>query len=147
MAEQQSNTNRGVGRRKTAIARVRLTLGKGRIVINDKAPLAYLNRRVLEMQATQPVFASAPMVIQETLLFPYINGADFVRRYKTRVPGKLPLLDMPISTKQLMHDSAFFVNRANWFGTHSTCLNGPVPTGAFFSRPGSDLSSMRTRNQ
>ena len=55
MAEQQANTIRGVGRRKTAIARVRLTLGEGRILINDKAPLAYLGRRVLEMQATQPL--------------------------------------------------------------------------------------------
>ena len=55
MAEQQASTNRGVGRRKTAIARVRLTLGEGRILINDKAPLAYLGRRALEMQATQPL--------------------------------------------------------------------------------------------
>jgi small subunit ribosomal protein S9 len=55
LAEQQSSTNRGVGRRKTAIARVRLSLGEGRILINDKAPLAYLGRRSLEMQATHPL--------------------------------------------------------------------------------------------
>ena len=55
MAEQQANTIRGVGRRKTAIARVRLTLGEGRILINDKAPLACLGRRALETQATQPL--------------------------------------------------------------------------------------------
>jgi len=55
LAEQQSSTNRGVGRRKTAIARVRLSPGEGRILINDKAPLAYLGRRTLEMQATHPL--------------------------------------------------------------------------------------------
>jgi small subunit ribosomal protein S9 len=55
LAEQQSSTNRGVGRRKTAIARVRLSLGDGRILINEKAPLAYLGRRTLEMQATHPL--------------------------------------------------------------------------------------------
>jgi small subunit ribosomal protein S9 len=55
LAEQQSVTNRAVGRRKTAIARVRLTPGEGRIVINDKAPLAYLGRRNLEMQVMNPL--------------------------------------------------------------------------------------------
>jgi len=55
LAEQQASTNRGVGRRKTAIARVRLTPGEGRILINDKTPLAYLGRRTLEMQAVNPL--------------------------------------------------------------------------------------------
>ena len=55
MAEQQSSTSRGVGRRKSAIARVRLSPGDGRIVINEKAPLAYLGRKTLEIQATYPL--------------------------------------------------------------------------------------------
>ena len=63
---------------------------------------------IRESQTTQPAFSSSPMVIQETLLFPYINGADFVRRFKVREPGKLPFEKLPISTKQLMHDSAYF---------------------------------------
>ena len=29
-----------------------------------------------------PVFATAPMMIQESLLFPYLSGADFVQRFK-----------------------------------------------------------------
>jgi hypothetical protein len=49
------------------------------------------------------------MVIQEELLFPYINGAEFVRRFKEREAGKLPFADMPQSTEQVMHDHAFFV--------------------------------------
>jgi hypothetical protein len=63
---------------------------------------------IREAQQNQPIFSSAPMVIQETLLFPYINGADYVRRYKSRRPGKLPLEGLPASTEQLMHDSAYF---------------------------------------
>jgi small subunit ribosomal protein S9 len=47
--------NRGTGRRKNAIARVRLQPGEGRVVVNDKDPLAYLGRRVLEMAALAPL--------------------------------------------------------------------------------------------
>jgi small subunit ribosomal protein S9 len=48
-------TTRGLGRRKTAIARVRLTPGDGTVVINDKAPLLYLGRRALEIEALRPL--------------------------------------------------------------------------------------------
>jgi len=53
LADQQAS--RAVGRRKTAIARVRLTPGNGRIIINDKTPLQYLGRRALEMEVMQPL--------------------------------------------------------------------------------------------
>ena len=49
------NTNRAVGRRKTAIARVRITPGEGRVIINEKTPIQYLGRRILEMQVLQPL--------------------------------------------------------------------------------------------
>ena len=49
------NLVRGTGRRKTAIARVRPTPGEGRMTINDKNPLAYLGRRVLEMEVMHPL--------------------------------------------------------------------------------------------
>src|SRR2546428_9481723 len=47
--------NRGTGRRKNAIARVRLQPGEGRVTVNEKDPLAYLGRRVLEMTALAPL--------------------------------------------------------------------------------------------
>ena len=53
MSEQQAS--RGVGRRKTAIARVRVVPGEGRILINEKTPLQYLGRRALEMEVLQPL--------------------------------------------------------------------------------------------
>jgi hypothetical protein len=65
-------------------------------------------REMIRDDHSQPIFSSAPMVIQEELLFPYINGAEFVRRFKEREPGKLPFLEMPQSTEQVMHDRAYF---------------------------------------
>ncbi|HYY46051.1 MAG TPA: 30S ribosomal protein S9, partial [Candidatus Angelobacter sp.] len=45
----------GTGRRKNAIARVRISTGDGTITINDKAPLQYFGRRVLEMVVVEPL--------------------------------------------------------------------------------------------
>ena len=44
----------GTGRRKTAVARVRLVPGEGRVTINEKPALQYLGRRVLEMEVLTP---------------------------------------------------------------------------------------------
>src|SRR6185369_8097004 len=63
---------------------------------------------IRQATATQPVFASAPMVIQESLLFPYINGSDFVRRYRAMRKDKAAWDEMPQSTEQVMHDRTFF---------------------------------------
>jgi small subunit ribosomal protein S9 len=48
--------NRGTGRRKTAVARIRLVHGgDGKVTINDKAALHYLGRRSLEMVVLLPL--------------------------------------------------------------------------------------------
>ena len=47
--------SRGTGRRKTAIARVRIQPGEGRMTINEKTPLQYLGRRTLEMVVLNPL--------------------------------------------------------------------------------------------
>ena len=47
--------NRGTGRRKNAVARVRIQPGEGRVTLNDKDPLAFLGRRVLELAALAPL--------------------------------------------------------------------------------------------
>jgi hypothetical protein len=62
-------------------------------------------------QAKMPKFAAAPLVVQETLLFPYISGADFVRRFKEARPGSDVLKNIPSSTEQLLHTRAFFPER------------------------------------
>lgn len=66
-----------------------------------------------EGQTGMPVFSSAPRVIREGLLFPYIGGADFARRFMLqRKPAEL-LTDLPTSTKQVLNDEAFFGTRDN----------------------------------
>jgi hypothetical protein len=71
-------------------------------------------RTGLEVQNTQfPVFARAPAVIRETLMFPYIAGADFVYRLWAADKGKphrAPMDDLlPQSTEQLMHPQSKFI--------------------------------------
>ena len=45
----------GTGRRKTSIARVRLTVGDGVLLINNQSPSEYFGRRDLETVVTQPL--------------------------------------------------------------------------------------------
>ncbi|MGE5372701.1 MAG: 30S ribosomal protein S9 [Solirubrobacterales bacterium] len=45
----------GTGRRKTAIARVRLVPGDGRIIINDKTFEEYIPNRMLRLVVRQPL--------------------------------------------------------------------------------------------
>jgi hypothetical protein len=82
--------------------------GSGNIAAQLPGGWESIREMVRQSRKTQPIFASAPMVIQETLLFPYINGSDFVRRFSAHEKGKFPLFDLPVSTEQLMHDSAYF---------------------------------------
>jgi len=60
-----------------------------------------------------PVFASAPRAVREGLLFPYLGGADFVRRFINARPEKELLTDLPVSTKQILNDSAYFSGSAD----------------------------------
>lgn len=69
----------------------------------------------LEAQNEQyPVFGRAPAVIRETLLFPYLYGADFVHRLWTsraplaRYPAPIDSL-LPQSTEQVMHPDDRFI--------------------------------------
>lgn len=58
---------------------------------------------IRENQTAMPVFASAPMLLQESLLFPYLSGAEFVRRFKEANKGKAPWQPFPASTEQVLH--------------------------------------------
>lgn len=63
---------------------------------------------IREGQSAMPVFSSAPMIIQETLIFPYLSGAEFMRRFDETRPGKVPFDSMPLSTEQIMHSGSYF---------------------------------------
>jgi hypothetical protein len=67
-----------------------------------------LRQTIREAQSAMPIFANAPMAIQESLLFPYLSGAEFIRRFKMRRPKSSPLDSIPVSTEQILSDSAYF---------------------------------------
>jgi hypothetical protein len=57
---------------------------------------------------SMPLFSRAPFVIQETLLFPYLSGAEFIRRAKEKRPNANLLQNVPASTEQVIHPERFF---------------------------------------
>ena len=65
----------------------------------------------LEAMKTQyPALASAPAIIQEDLLFPYLEGASFVAAFWAGKEGRPPPfgLDLPQSTEQILNPSRAF---------------------------------------
>jgi hypothetical protein len=99
-------------------------LGSGAMLSNIPGGWDRVRETIRDAQNTMPVFAGAPMIIQETLLFPYLSGAEFMKNFKDRSEGKLPFEDMPVSTEQVMHDDRFFVTR-----DAPTPVTLPAPAG------------------
>jgi hypothetical protein len=86
-------------------------LGGNNVAVNLPGGWDRVREMIRENQSSMPVFAAAPIVIQETLIFPYLSGAEFIRNYKERNPGKELYQDMPQSTEQILHPSAYFARR------------------------------------
>lgn len=99
-------------------------LGSGVMLSNIPGGWDRVRETIRDAQNSMPVFAGAPMIIQETLLFPYLTGAEFMKNFKDRSGGKLPFEDMPVSTEQVMHEDRFFVTR-----DAPTKLVLPAPAG------------------
>lgn len=65
--------------------------------------------QVRAQQGSMAVFASAPLVLREGLIFPYLNGAEFMRWWTSTNPGK-PLPqgnEIPTSTEQILFPSRY----------------------------------------
>ena len=90
---------------------ISIMIGGTNIAMNLPGGWDRIRELIRESQASMPIFAAAPTVIQETLIFPYLSGAEFYRNYKERKPGTMIYKDMPVSTEQIIHPAAFFVNR------------------------------------
>ena len=86
-------------------------LGGGTMVANLPGGWERVRGIIRDNSASMPIFSSAPMLIQETLLFPYLSGAEFIRNFKEKNVGKPPFGQMPVSTEQVLHDDRFFLNR------------------------------------
>ncbi len=90
---------------------ISVMLGGANVAINLPGGWDRVRELIRDSQASMPIFAAAPTVIQETLIFPYLSGAEFVRNYKERKPGTVLYNDMPVSTEQILHPASFFGNR------------------------------------
>jgi hypothetical protein len=59
-------------------------------------------------QQRMPVFSSAPLLIREGLIFPYLAGADFVRWFVRQMPDTVPFGPrLPLSTEQILHPDRY----------------------------------------
>ena len=65
--------------------------------------------QVRQQQTSMPVFARAPLVVREALIFPYLAGAEFMNWWASS-----PLKDtlpygprMPVSTEQVLHPERY----------------------------------------
>jgi hypothetical protein len=101
---------------------ISVMLGGANVAINLPGGWDRVRDLIRDSQASMPIFAGAPMVIQETLIFPYLSGAEFVRNYKERKPGTSLYGDMPVSTEQILHPASFFGTR----DAPTTVVLGPL---------------------
>ena len=85
-----------------------------------------IREMIRENQSAMPVFATAPMVIQESLLFPYLSGADFVQRFEAKRGKANPLEHLPVSTEQVLHTDAYFGTPPD----EPSSVTLPAPRGA-----------------
>ena len=101
-----------------------------------------IRQQIRENQGAMPAFAAAPMVLQETLIFPYLTGAEFMRDFDEHEPGKQPYGDMPVSTQQVLHPEQAY------FGTRKVPLAVTLPAppgGASRVRYSNDMGEFDTR--
>ena len=58
-----------------------------------------------------PKLAAAPVLLQESLLFPYLSGAEFLRQFKVQGLPAWPFDSLPESSAQIMHPAKYFGHR------------------------------------
>src|SRR3989440_2887534 len=67
-----------------------------------------LRRALSQQQEQKRIFAQAPLWLRESLLFPHLGGAEFVRWFEREHPGEQPYgKRMPASTEQILHPSRY----------------------------------------
>ena len=87
---------------------MKIMLGGGNIATRLPGGWEQLRQTIREAQSSMPVFANAPMMIQESLLFPYLSGAEFVRRFESHGKSGTVLDSLPTSTEQILSEHAYF---------------------------------------
>jgi hypothetical protein len=82
-------------------------------------------------QDATPVFSKAPIAIRESLLFPYLSGAEFVRRLAERNAVDSMYANLPASSEQVLHAASYFGATADSGGRRTadepTVVTLPAP--------------------
>jgi hypothetical protein len=64
--------------------------------------------QVRRQQSSMPVFRRAPLVLRETLIFPYLQGAEFMHWWEREGRDSMPYGPrMPVSTEQVLHTERY----------------------------------------
>lgn len=64
-----------------------------------------------QLQSQMPAFSGAPLWLRETLIFPYLGGADFISWFVRTHPKREPYgAAMPLSTEQILHPDRYDAN-------------------------------------
>jgi hypothetical protein len=84
-------------------------LAAGQNVTADPEFWELYRQQVRQQQSSMPVFAKAPLIVREALIFPYLAGAEFMQWWKNS-----PHRDtvpygprMPVSTEQILHPERY----------------------------------------
>lgn len=89
------------------LASTAMLSGDPGIVENEEFWNQY-REQVLAGQQQMPVFARAPLILRERLIFPYLAGAEFMRWWKRTRGSPLPSLEqLPASTEQVLHPDRY----------------------------------------
>ncbi len=65
-------------------------------------------QQLQQQQFTGTVFGRAPMVVRESLTFPYLAGSEFLRWFDVTFPGQEPFGSrMPLSTEEVLHPARY----------------------------------------
>ena len=66
-------------------------------------------QQVRQQQSSMPVFAKAPLIVREALIFPYLAGAEFMQWWRTsQLKDTVPYGPrMPVSTEQILYPDRY----------------------------------------
>lgn len=81
----------------------------GSDALADPGIWAYFREQARTAQQAMPRFAAAPLIVREALIFPYIEGAEFMRWWATSAHADtMPYGPrMPESTEQILHPERY----------------------------------------
>ena len=100
-----------------------------------------MRQQIRDSKASMPALQNAPLVLQETLVFPYLSGAEFMRAFDVHEPGKEPYGDMPTLTTQILHfETDYFGHRLQ-----PLKVTLPAPPAGWHARYDDNLGEFETR--